>query len=914
MKRFFFSVFVMMFLMFVGGCSVEETPNGQDCITSFDCGEGYTCEENKCVELSDPDADKPLTDKDAAPVEKDSALPDEVIDEPSGDHDVPFGDDMTDDALEVGDDGLAGDADNVKDELVSDSDGPVGSDTQVDIQPDVDTVGDVTPPTVLSNNPSDNASGVGVATTISATFNEPMNAATITTATIQVKQGASTVPGTVGYTAGTYTAVFTPSASLSYATTYDITVTTGVEDLAGNGLASAHEFSFTTAAEEINECLTNYGGCRTGGDTLATCTDIVGGYTCNCTTPAFVAGGGTCQDANECLSNNGGCDTLTACTNTVGGRTCSACPAGYSGTGTTGCTDINECTTLFNPCDNNDDAGGACHNTSGSYYCTCSTGFTATGGACIDNNECTPPHPCDDNGDTGASCQNLPGSYDCTCSSGFSKLGGTCNDIDECTLHTDGCAQNCQNTLGSHTCSCNSGYTLNADGHTCDNINECATNYGGCRTGGDTTATCTDATPGYTCNCNSGFTASGGTCTDVNECTLDTDGCAQNCQNTTGSHTCSCNSGYTLNANGHACDDIDECTVNSNPCNDHGDTTATCTNTTGSYTCTCSIWYDFTLGGCRDIDECTKGTDNCHTNANCANTTGGFTCACKPYYSGDGTVSCTFCNTDGQCGSACAACGGGTAHCKDNGNNTSQCVACTQEDHCSGGTPHCLLSNNTCVQCRDNADCTVANEVCNTVTHVCAVNVCGDGVPGGTAAPAFTETFEGGFPAYGQSYGNSDWAVSTGDKHAGSYSLKSGTLYWEDTYTAVLMNKYSDGQICFWYKGTDMYSAEFDVSVDGSSKWYTTSDQSSWAQKCITVTAGYRLLEFRLTYSTDYSDGVWYVDDITFHNAIAEQCDGGSTSCTVLGFQCGDGVTCGSDCTWGAGEAQCHNEDSCGDC
>jgi hypothetical protein len=69
---------------------------------------------------------------------------------------------------------------------------------------------------------------------------------------------------------------------------------------------------------------------------------------------------------------------LTTCTNTVGGRTCGPCPSGYSGSGETGCSDINECTTLFNPCVNNGDTAGQCHNTSGSYYCVCSSGSPTT--------------------------------------------------------------------------------------------------------------------------------------------------------------------------------------------------------------------------------------------------------------------------------------------------------------------------------------------------------------------------------------------------------------------------------------------------------------------------------------------------------------------------------------------------------
>jgi len=37
-------------------------------------------------------------------------------------------------------------------------------------------------------------------------------------------------------------------------------------------------------------------------------------------------------DINECLTNNGGCDANADCTNTIGSRTCT-CKSGYSGNG-----------------------------------------------------------------------------------------------------------------------------------------------------------------------------------------------------------------------------------------------------------------------------------------------------------------------------------------------------------------------------------------------------------------------------------------------------------------------------------------------------------------------------------------------------------------------------------------------------
>ncbi|MDD5762561.1 MAG: Ig-like domain-containing protein, partial [bacterium] len=112
----------------------------------------------------------------------------------------------------------------------------------------VNPAGDTTPPTVAPGTPASGATGVAIASTVTATFSEEMDNTTITGTTFTVKAGATGVTGTVGYAAGTYVATFTPSSSLAYSTTYTVTVTTGVKDLAGNALAADNTWTFTTAA------------------------------------------------------------------------------------------------------------------------------------------------------------------------------------------------------------------------------------------------------------------------------------------------------------------------------------------------------------------------------------------------------------------------------------------------------------------------------------------------------------------------------------------------------------------------------------------------------------------------------------------------------------------------------------------
>jgi hypothetical protein len=105
----------------------------------------------------------------------------------------------------------------------------------------VDTVA----PTVSATNPADGATGVAA---ITATFSEAMNASTISAVTFRVSgPGATPVPGTVAYSATSDMASFTPATALAPGAVYTATITTGVEDVAGNSLVSGHVWSFTTA-------------------------------------------------------------------------------------------------------------------------------------------------------------------------------------------------------------------------------------------------------------------------------------------------------------------------------------------------------------------------------------------------------------------------------------------------------------------------------------------------------------------------------------------------------------------------------------------------------------------------------------------------------------------------------------------
>ncbi|AOP33601.1 hypothetical protein A0128_06915 [Leptospira tipperaryensis] len=104
---------------------------------------------------------------------------------------------------------------------------------------------DITPPTVSLVSPSNSLSGVGVNTSVSAVFSEFVDCTTLTTASF-VLNGGSAVAGSVSCL-GT-SATFTPSATLSYNTSYTATITTAAKDLAGNSIVSNYNWSFTTGS------------------------------------------------------------------------------------------------------------------------------------------------------------------------------------------------------------------------------------------------------------------------------------------------------------------------------------------------------------------------------------------------------------------------------------------------------------------------------------------------------------------------------------------------------------------------------------------------------------------------------------------------------------------------------------------
>jgi hypothetical protein len=109
---------------------------------------------------------------------------------------------------------------------------------------------DTTPPTVTSTSPADAATEIAVGSSVSATFSEPMNNATLTNASFTLQAaGGGGVAGSVSVTGNTVT--LNPTANLAAGTAYTATITTAAKDVAGNALAANRVWSFTTAAAVV---------------------------------------------------------------------------------------------------------------------------------------------------------------------------------------------------------------------------------------------------------------------------------------------------------------------------------------------------------------------------------------------------------------------------------------------------------------------------------------------------------------------------------------------------------------------------------------------------------------------------------------------------------------------------------------
>lgn len=110
--------------------------------------------------------------------------------------------------------------------------------------------------------------------------------------------------------------------------------------------------------------------------------------------------------------------------------------------------------------------------------CECPTGFTAHNEQCIDVDECR-----DENlNECSHACHNTYGSYYCSCPSGYTMSENRieCADFDECRHDRDICGKlQCQNTPGGFKCLCQDGEEADTEGK-CQRKSLCDENNGEC--------------------------------------------------------------------------------------------------------------------------------------------------------------------------------------------------------------------------------------------------------------------------------------------------------------------------------------------------------------------------------------------------------------------------------------------------
>ncbi|MGH9890634.1 MAG: N,N-dimethylformamidase beta subunit family domain-containing protein, partial [bacterium] len=115
------------------------------------------------------------------------------------------------------------------------------------------TFSDTTPPSVVARSPASGATDVNTGSSVTATFDEAIDTATINGSTFELRDsGNALVSAAVTYTGATKTATLNPTSALGNLAAYTATLRGGatdprIKDVSGNPLAANVSWSFTTA-------------------------------------------------------------------------------------------------------------------------------------------------------------------------------------------------------------------------------------------------------------------------------------------------------------------------------------------------------------------------------------------------------------------------------------------------------------------------------------------------------------------------------------------------------------------------------------------------------------------------------------------------------------------------------------------
>jgi Tol biopolymer transport system component len=112
-------------------------------------------------------------------------------------------------------------------------------------------VPDSKPPVVVRTKPPRGRTRVPLNASAVMVFTEPISGGTVTPETIRLLKGGQPLPATFAQSADGLTIELTPDQPLEHATTYTISITTGVRDLAGDALEAEFTSDFTTVAAQL---------------------------------------------------------------------------------------------------------------------------------------------------------------------------------------------------------------------------------------------------------------------------------------------------------------------------------------------------------------------------------------------------------------------------------------------------------------------------------------------------------------------------------------------------------------------------------------------------------------------------------------------------------------------------------------
>jgi hypothetical protein len=174
---------------------------------------------------------------------------------------------------------------------------------------------DLLPPTVTSVSPVSGAIEVGLASTLTATFSEPMNVATLNASNFELRDAADQlVLATISHNANMLTATLTPNTALLPGTQYTARLrggSGGMSDVAGNPLSVDYVWSFTTSVVTNNCPCSIWSPASGGGTPLTDPNPIELGLKFRSSEAGYITGIRFYKGATEATSYTGNLYTLT---------------------------------------------------------------------------------------------------------------------------------------------------------------------------------------------------------------------------------------------------------------------------------------------------------------------------------------------------------------------------------------------------------------------------------------------------------------------------------------------------------------------------------------------------------------------------------------------------------------------------